>query len=326
VPLNRATGAEAYRLRVQPYALPLRQPLRTARGAWTTRAGLWLELRDAQGRSGWGEVAPLPEFGSETLAQARALCDQLGATVTAAQIEAIADEFPACQFALESALADLHGAIAAPEPPAAACAQLLPAGAAALAAWQPAWQQGRRCFKWKIGVLPVAEELTLLRELAAALPEGAQLRLDANGSLDRPATERWLQAAAALPRSELVEFLEQPLPPDDLPLLRSLSRDYPTPLALDEAVATLPQLANCYARGWWGIVVIKPAIAGSPRRLRQFCQEHPVDAVFSSVLETRVGRRAALALAAELANPSRALGFGVEAWSVEAEACAMACS
>jgi len=32
--------------------------------------------------------------------------------------------------------------------------------------------------------------------------------------------------------------------------------------------------------------VIKAAIAGSPSRLRQFCREHEIDAVFSSVFET----------------------------------------
>jgi O-succinylbenzoate synthase len=93
-----------------------------------------------------------------------------------------------------------------------------------------------------------------------------------------------------------------------------LSRQYSTPLALDESVATLAQLQNCYEQGWRGIFVIKPAIAGFPSQLRQFCQTHPIDAVFSSVFETAIGRTTGLSLAAELTSSDRAVGFGVSHW------------
>ena len=96
-----------------------------------------------------------------------------------------------------------------------------------------------------------------------------------------------------------------------------LSDRYSTPIALDESVATLNQLEDCYQRGWRGIFVIKVAIAGSPRRLRQFCREHEIDAVFSSVFETAIGRQAALELAAQLSLNHRAVGFGVNHWFVE---------
>ena len=69
--------------------------------------------------------------------------------------------------------------------------------------------------------------------------------------------------------------------------MSELSNQYSTPLALDESVATLTQMQACYQRGWQGIFVIKPAIAGFPSQLRKFCQEHKIDAVFSSVFETR---------------------------------------
>ena len=90
-----------------------------------------------------------------------------------------------------------------------------------------------------------------------------------------------------------------------------LSKCYETPIALDESVATLKQLATCYQQGWRGIFVIKPGIVGSPSRLRQFCQQHEIDAVFSSVFETAIGRQAALQLAAELSRHNRAVGFGI---------------
>ena len=96
-----------------------------------------------------------------------------------------------------------------------------------------------------------------------------------------------------------------------------LSTQYSTQLALDESVATLEQLEASYQQGWRGIFVIKPCIAGSPSRLRQFCREHEIDAVFSSVFETAIGRLAALKLAAENNHHNRAVGFGINHWFEE---------
>jgi O-succinylbenzoate synthase len=90
-----------------------------------------------------------------------------------------------------------------------------------------------------------------------------------------------------------------------------LSNYYSTKIALDESVATLQQLENCYQQGWRSIFVIKPGIVGSPSRLRKFCQQHQIDVVFSSVFETAIGRQAALKLAAELSSNHRAVGFGI---------------
>jgi O-succinylbenzoate synthase len=39
--------------------------------------------------------------------------------------------------------------------------------------------------KWKVGVLDPDTELQLLEQLLEQLPDGAKLRLDANGSWDR---------------------------------------------------------------------------------------------------------------------------------------------
>jgi O-succinylbenzoate synthase len=79
-------------------------------------------------------------------------------------------------------------------------------------------------------------------------------------------------------------------------------------------VATIQQLKDCFEGGWRGIYVIKAAIAGSPILLRQFCRENKIDAVFSSVFETEIGRKAVFRLAGELSNPKRALGFGIDHW------------
>ena len=149
------------------------------------------------------------------------------------------------------------------------------------------------------------------------------MRLDANGGLSEGQARLWLENCDCINNysqsSAKIEFIEQPLGVDKLQLMLTLNRDYQTAIALDESVATLNQLKDCYQQGWRGIFVIKPGIAGYISRLRQFCQEEQIDVVFSSMLETTIGRQAALQLARELTIKPRAVGFGVSHWFTENE-------
>jgi len=383
-----------YQWGFRSYQRRFKQALQTSHGSWTVREGIILRLTDAAGRVGWGEIAPIPWFGSETFEQALAFCHRLPNILTDDLIFAVPDTLPSCQFAFESAweclqesaigqtawqrdkdagnqaafvtdstlrpqnsdVAVQSAAIAGqnstlrhqssdvaaqnskppsedprpngrspsplptphsplPTPPYSA---LLPAGDVALHAWQPLWEQGFRTFKWKIGVEAIATELELLEALAQALPKPAKLRLDANGGLSTAQATQWLQACDAViepsNRDVVLEYIEQPLPIAQFQAMQDLNQRYRTPIALDESVATLQQLQACYENGWRGIFVIKPAIVGSPSRLRQFYQHHPIDAVFSSAFETAIGRQAGLRLAASLGNPDRALGYGTTHW------------
>ena len=113
-----------------------------------------------------------------------------------------------------------------------------------------------------------------------------------------------------------IEFLEQPLSISQLDLMLELCDLYSTPLALDESVANLQQLNSCYQQGWSNIFVIKPAIFGSPRKLKNFCQKNKIDTVFSSVFETDIGQNSALKIASELLLYNRAVGFGINHWFI----------
>lgn len=300
-----------YQFEYWPYQRPFRQPLQTHHGEWKVREGIILRLTNELGQIGWGEIAPLPWFGSETWEQAWDWCQQLPPKLSPETISKIPAHLPACQFGFESALDDFWQT----KDPIQTFSGLLPTGAAALKSWPKLWEQGYRTFKWKIGVQGVEVELELFQALRQQFPATAQLRLDANGGLTRSQAHQWLQVCAQNQGGQSsVEYLEQPLPPEHLDQMQQLAEQYATPIALDESVTTLAQLQICYHQGWRGVYVIKPAIAGFPSHLRQFCQEHPIDAVFSSVFETDIGRQAGLRLAIELGNPKRAHGYGTNHW------------
>jgi o-succinylbenzoate synthase len=328
-----------YQFEFRTYQRKFKRPLQTSHGIWDIREGIILRLTDENGRIGWGEIAPLSWFGSESFEQACNFCRQLSANISEETIFSISDELPACQFGFESALSNSP-------PPAPPCqggektgnsislcqvgekklnrySGLLPAGETALQALQMLWQQGYRTFKWKIGVVAIDEELKIFDRLITAMHKLADrtqvfLRLDANCGLSYLQAKIWLQAGDRIKTirdfSVNIEFLEQPLPVSMFEQMLELNAIYATPIALDESAANLARMQECTRQGWRGIFVIKPAIAGSPSQLQKFCQTHNIDAVFSSVFETQIGRQAALNLADRISPNSRALGFGTDCW------------
>ncbi|MEG3842792.1 o-succinylbenzoate synthase [Microcoleus sp. herbarium14] len=364
-----------YKFEFRTYKRKFKRPLQTSHGIWDIREGIILRLVGENGLIGWGEIAPLSWFGSESFDQALDFCSSLSGNISSEMIFAISAELPACQFGFESALSNSrsplteggHGGTAPTKGgtrnllkvplikgdlggsrlrikatfivgSVLSCHQwaqpgneeennrysgLLPAGEAALSVLQMLWSQGFRTFKWKIGVAAIEEELKIFQQLVKAMDdlsdrEKALLRLDANGGLNYSQAETWLKICdnvLEIPDfSVSIEFLEQPLPVTQFEEMLALSAVYKTPIALDESVANLDRIQECYSQGWRGIFVIKPAICGSPSQLRKFCQTHNIDAVFSSVFETHIGRQAALNLATELSLNSRALGFGTTDW------------
>ena len=54
-----------------PYCLPLKRPWQTSRGSIGERRGKLYRLQTADGLTGWGDCAPLPEFGIDEAAHLR---------------------------------------------------------------------------------------------------------------------------------------------------------------------------------------------------------------------------------------------------------------
>jgi len=312
-----------YLLSHRRYRLPFRVPLRTAHGGFDAREGLVLRLQDEQGRVGYGEAATLPWFGTESVEAAEALLRTLGPEPAAIDLTGIPATAGCLRHALGSAQAMIGGE-GLPEAKPLPVAALLPAGRAALDQIAPLGDAGFRTFKWKVGVGDLADELALLDDVCAHLPDGARLRLDANGAWDRRQAERWLERTAERP----VEFVEQPAFANAAEgaarvrrmedLLLGLAGDFPTPLALDESLVGDGDVERWLGAGWPGVYVIKPSLCADPGAVLARLVAAKAAVVFSSALETGLGARAALAWVFRWSGPVRALGFGV--WPLFADA------
>lgn len=278
------------------YELPLAETFRISRESTDVTETVVVRISDGD-REGISAAAPSRYYG-ETAATVEAVLPDLLAIVESIddpfafqRIERRLDETiggnPAAKSGVTSALADLVGkrlnvplyrlwgldpeaapptsysmGIAAPETMAERARDRVDAGFDVL--------------KVKVGTDPVTdrERVTAVRE---STPE-ATIRVDANGGYDvRTAVE----ATAWLTDLD-VEFLEQPVPGDDLASLEYVYDHGSIPIAADESCVTAADVPTVADR--CDIVVTKLAKCGGPRSARR-----QIETARTHGLETMIG-------------------------------------
>jgi o-succinylbenzoate synthase len=317
--------------------------MRTARGDFTDRESVLLELRDADGVVGFGEAAPWPGFGTETVEQSLAvltdaeslLCGE--ALVPGEWPPGLEDHLrtaPAARAAVEGALWDLAARRAGrplAEQFAAGVGALhrrgggtaqravlrdVPTSALLVARDVDALRaeaarvraSGHRAAKIKLGAATLAEDVARARAAREGLGAAVRLRGDANGAWDLPTARAALAALAEFD----FDYVEQPLAADDFEGMAQLHRDAPLRLAADEAVATEAGALRLLAAAAVDVVVLKSATLGGPARALEIAvaaREAGVEVVFSHTFESAVGARHALHCAAAWGDPSTVHGL-----------------
>lgn len=278
-----------------PYALPLKHPWQTSQGQFLERRGKLLRLRNDCGQSGWGDCAPLPEFGIDTEAA-----------------QAFAEETAQLDLVAQSAGLPLHAWLSG-KPAIGSLAVNANLGAISgpgEAALQASLDAGFQVLKIKVGLTAPAEEIRRLQLLATRLPAPVKLRLDANAAWSLPEARQFLQACQALPIEGIEEPLRQPTPDKLAQLQAGLS----FPLALDESCHLLtpaffrhPPLRR---------LVLKPARHGGLLKSMELglrARAAGIECIVTSSLESSCGLLACAQLAAALA-PEAVHGLGTAAW------------
>lgn len=319
----RAAGLHRYRL-------PLRSEWASAGGGFSVREGWLLRLEGDDGRYGYGDCAPLTSSGTESPALAATALRRYGGQLLGIPLDdAIAalpapfgDQAPAARCAVECALLDLL-AQAADRPLAdylrgaaggheisvnAALGALLQANEYAILR---AHGEGFSVFKLKVGVAPVADEIARLRAVAALLPAGCLLRLDANGAWNESDAGRFVTACAGLP----IEMLEEPLADPQPAALRRLQAKCAFALALDESLAGRDPQALLAAPPVRRLVIKPPRCGGllPALTLARQAEAAGMHCVVTSSVDSACGVLAAAQFAAALGN-GLAHGLATSSW------------
>ena len=284
------------------YQRPFIKPLRTAHGEWSVREG-FIVRAECDRMIGYGEVAPIPNFGTETLEAAESYLQSLIDKVKLSTNTVVPDALPCCGFGISTACSG--SALASGRN--YSVAALLPAGRAALNVVTAKIRQGYTTFKWKIGVEPIAAEQATLKELLQQLPSDARIRLDANGGLAAETLEGWLNYLQNY--RQQIDYLEQPLPVGHEDLMARYAKSSQVPIALDESLHGTGGIQWLEPRAWAWPLVIKPALMGERDALVERLRPIAGQVVFSSVFETAIGLENALSIADQLPELNRAIGF-----------------
>lgn len=154
----------------------------------------------------------------------------------------------------------------------------------------------------------LSDDLARVAAVRRALPQAA-IRVDANGGWD---VEQAVEALRALAPYGL-EYAEQPVPTiDGLAEVRRRVSSTATPvrIAADESVRKEDDPLRVARAGAADLIVVKVAPLGGVRRALAIVEQSGLPAVVSSALDTSVGIRGGLALAAALPALPYACGLG----------------
>lgn len=240
---------------VWPLRIPLKKPLLLASETIADAETLLIEVRDGEGRSGWGEASAAPTMTGEVLAgmaevarrylgpalirgalpDAGAIGPRLSRAIRGNTGAKAAAEMAVLDLAARRAGLPLSRFLGEPLRDAVPAIAMIGGAddAAVLEAALAARAQGFRHIKVKLGLrADPLEDAALIRTLRAALGPAAHLSGDANMA--------WDVAAASAFRADLPEgtldYLEQPLPDDDLAGLAVLARQPGCPICIDEGL------------------------------------------------------------------------------------------
>lgn len=311
-----------------PYRLPLRQPWVSARGGFVVREGWLVRLVTDAGLIGYGDCAPLPQAGTESMGSAVACLSGWAATLPGLPLEAAlgritasAAEAPAACCGLETALLDLLAQQAGlplarwlnPRSSVAVKVNAVLGGLDSQVTERAlaAVAEGYSVLKLKVGLAAGHEEIPLLHDLAHRLPAGVSLRLDANCAWNEAEAEDFLGALAGLP----VESVEDPLASPNRAGWFRLQAKVPFPLASDESLRIMGADA-VFNQPSVRRVVLKPMVLGglvSALALARRAREADAECVVTTTVDSAVGVTAALHLAAAVAN-DLAHGLATSAW------------
>ena len=311
--------------RLVPFALPLAAPVTTAHGLMRDRRGWLVRLFDRDGVEGHATAMPVDGFGGERFddcggALARAFEDASRSSIAASKPGPPVSGDRRAPFAASAwSLAELDLAARQAARPLADCiadAGVAPREAVAVNALITAEspdelraqvREARRfeVLKLKVGA-DVDAALARIEAACDAAAPGQRLRVDPNTSWSEADAARALAALAGRP----IEYVEQPTASTGA--LARLHAEAPVAVAADESVSDAAALMAVVRDRAVDVVVLKPMCIGGPRlalRLGALAQAAGVDVVVTSLLDSAIGIRAALAVA--LALPEAPLACGL---------------
>ena len=289
----------------KPYSIPFNNPLQTAGKTYTSREGIWLKLK-WENLSGYGEAAPLPGFSNESLKEIQYALEGFHQAIEGENFDSDdllmlvnihTENLPSLRFALETAVSDL---LAKEEKKPLALylnsnahTKIAVNGISGI--HMPG--DGFKVIKVKVGFRNLFDEIEHMVMLTKSFGEDTLFRLDVNGAFDLPQAIRFCKEMEIFN----IDYIEQPLPANDLIDLAELLFHTEIPIAVDESLTNLSSAEQIIEKQAADVFIIKPMVSGGfteCKKIINLAREENIRIVITSSLETNIGRMACLHLAA----------------------------
>lgn len=318
------------KIQLLPYSLPLSPPWRTAHGVLHSREGWLVKICTADGMTGWGDCAPPSWIGAEQTSAAASDLQRFRRQLTGLDLQqallqpgSIEEVTSAALFAFETALLDLLSQQQSLplsrllNPQAAPMVEVNAAAGAITKVSDTQIMQSvdaeMKVLKLKAGVAGVRDEITRLQQIAALLPDGVSLRIDANQAWSMDDARCFFQESTNLP----IESVEEPLRNPAIEAWQRLAEYTRIPLAADESLLTT-DIEVLLESGCISRVVLKPTLLGGLCRcmdLQEKAAAAGVESIVTTTLESAVGVWACVHLAAAVDTRQRfAHGLATSSW------------
>lgn len=308
------------------YRLPFKKPFSTGIGTFRFREGIILQFVQ-DNIAAYGEVAPLPGFSHESIDQILPVLELNKKHIEKAIHQGDESQFlyllkqihnlPSLLFGLDILFNDFRAKLQnqplskhlfpdASERVKANAVISMESTKETLRTAQISISKGFDTIKLKVGT-DFEKEKKIIKSLRAELPE-IKIRLDANQSWEADQAIKYLDILQPFE----IEYCEQPVPKDDFEGLKKVSLNSSIKIAADESLRNKKDAERLIENGAVHLFIMKPMIFGTIHDIDvtiKLAHSHAIDVVFTTSLESIIGRTATATLASGWGNKALAHGL-----------------
>jgi len=302
----------------EAFELKFKEPFITSKKVLDERNGFLIKISDGK-QSGYGECAPLPEFGSETLEDAANKLSNFKLKINLDPADFAGnlqisfkelDDYPSLKHGIEQAVFNLicrktnislnallnvssskeiyvNAVIGflSPAESVKVCSKLL--------------KKGYETIKIKAGRDNYEDDAQVIKSIRDKLGYDFKIRIDANGKWD-PANA--IKILNFLEKYK-IEYVEQPV--CSIEDFLRLKGQINIPVAADESIRKVKDAENFINKNAADVLILKPMMLGGllpTLKIIELCEKNKIDAVITSSFESSLGRSFAVFAASTVKN------------------------
>ena len=305
------------KIKYSSYKIPLYKKLSNSNHTYSFSNGFIIELLISETNStkiisAYGDVSPLDKFSNESIQEINWGIESFIAGIDynvdykfselLQLVEIHCTSVPSLHFALDTALYDASGQIQN-----LPICKIINSNSADVISLSDVYMgqseielANSNIIKYKLGVKNIQDDVKIINSIVEKNSEVC-FRFDANQAY----TENDFYKVVDRLQHINIDYFEEPIKNPSYDSLSEILNQCDVNIAIDESLYNGSNYMNWLEKGLINSVIIKPSIFGGYKKFLNFClvcNNHNINIILSSALETGIGNLATIHLAASLNN------------------------